>query len=117
MIWVRSAMLMLIACVLHVAPSRGSQSTDLPVERIDSRIASHPAATIAWPDSPRPSRGTTLSRFTPWKSRIKSVLEESKQRVNEECDLGPATESGRLIALGTVELPSFPLLARHPLRC
>ena len=117
MICGRSAMLMLIACMLVGGPSRGSQITGVPAERLDSLIAGHSGAFIVWPDSPRPSRGATLSQFTPWKTRIKIVLEDSKQRFTAECDLGPAMLSGRFFKSATFELPSCPLPIHPPLRC
>jgi hypothetical protein len=117
MICGRSAMLMLIACLVLGAPSRGSQIIEVPAERLDSLIAGHSGASIDWPHSPRPSREATLAQFSPWKTRIKIVLGETKQRVTEECDLGPAMLSGRFFTSATVELPSCPLPIRPPLRC
>ena len=72
---------------------------------------------MVWPDLPRPSRGRTLSQFTPWKSRIKSVLEETKQRLIEEYDLGPGIVFVELLSSGTLEPMSSPLPTHPPLRC
>ena len=113
----RSAMLTLIACMLVRAPSRGSQITELPAERLDTLIAGHSGTFIVWPDSHRPSRGATLSQFIPWKTRIKSVLEKTKPRFSEECDLGPAMLSGQFFTSGTVELLHCPLPVCPRLRC
>jgi hypothetical protein len=110
-------MLSLIACMSVVAPSRGSQITDVAAERLVSMISGHSEALIVRPDSPRPSRGAMLSQFAPWKTRIKSILVETKQRFTEECDLGAAMLSGRFFTSATFELPSCPLPIRPPLRC
>jgi hypothetical protein len=113
----RSAMLVLIACTLLGASSRASQITDDSTERVHSVITGRTGTLMIWPDSSRPCRGATLSQFTPWKTRLKSVLEETKQRIVEECDLGPALISGHIFTSGTVELLSCPLPTRPPLRC
>jgi hypothetical protein len=113
----RSAMLMLMACVLQVAPSRGSHFKNLLAKPVHSLIAVRSATSIGWPDSHRASRGATLSQFNPWKTRVKIVLVETKPRVNEECDLGPAILAGQNFDAGTFELVSCPLSTRLPLRC
>jgi hypothetical protein len=117
MICGRSAMLTLIACMVVGAPSRGSQITAFQADRLDSLIAGHFVPVIGWPDSSRLLRGATLSQFTPWKTRIKSVLEETKQRFTEECDLGPAMLSGRFFKSASFRLPSCPVAISPPLRC
>ena len=63
----RSAMLMLIACILLGAPSRGSQTATLSADPILSRgrRPRRSASSISGPLSARPSRGATLSQFTP----------------------------------------------------
>ncbi len=117
MICGRSAVLTLIIYMLLGAPSRGAQISDDPAGRGRSHFAMHSGALTGWSDSPQQSRGATLSQFTPWKTRIKSVLEETKHRVIDECDLGPAMLSGQFFASRTDELPSCPLPIRPPLRC
>jgi hypothetical protein len=117
MICGRSAMLMLIACIMLGASSHGSRITSNPAERVQYQMTAHAGTSTVWLQSPRLPRGATLSHFTPWKTRIKSVLEETKPRVIEECDLGPAILSGRFFSSATVELVRCPLPTYLPLRC
>ena len=88
-----------------------------PADPIDARITSHPESSTSWLTFYRPSRRTTLSRFVPWKGRIKSVLEETIQEIVDECDLGPAVPPDRLITSATIELATVPFSKRPPLRC
>jgi hypothetical protein len=117
MIYGRSAMLMLIACILLGVPSRGSEIALFPADPVPSLMAGRPESSTLSPHSPLPARRATLSHFTPWKTRIKIVLAETYQRIIEEGDLGPAILPGRLIASATSELVSCPLCIRRPLRC
>jgi hypothetical protein len=113
----RSAILMLIACMLLGAPSHGSQVAGYPANRVYSLITGHVGASMVPPSSHQPARGATLSQFSPWKTRLKTVLEETKQRIIEERDLGLAIQSGHLFSSATVDLVCCPLPTRPPLRC
>ena len=65
-----------------------------------------------------PRRAATFSQFVPWKSRVKSVIEERLHEVVEECDLGPAIEPDRYIrhvrrdcsGSSSPQVPTFALL-------
>ena len=113
----RSAILMLIASAVLGAPSHGSDVTGDPADRVHSLTTGHSVAMTAWLRSPWQSHGPSLSQFTRWKTRIKSVLEETEQRVVEECDFGPATLCGQFFTSTAVHLLSCPLCTRPPLRC
>jgi hypothetical protein len=117
MTWARSALLMLIACMLLGPSSRGSEHTGYPADRAHSLMTGGSEALVGWLDVHSPSRRVTLSQFTPWKTRIKSVLEETKQRVIEEFDLGPIILSGQLFTSGSVDRTFCLLPTRLPLRC
>jgi hypothetical protein len=117
MVYRRSAMALLITCLVLCAPSRGSEIADSAANRAASLVAGNFTAPLSWSHSARPARGATLSQFTPWKTRIKSVLAETYQRIIEERDLGSAILPAQLFTAGTVELVSSPHRMRPPLRC
>ncbi len=114
---VRSAVLMLIAGILLGGPSRGSETASFPSDPILSQTVRSEKSSIILRHSPLPACRATLSAFTPWKTRIKSVLVETYQRVNEESDFGPAISPVQLLASATFELASRPVAIRRPLRC
>ena len=70
---------------------------------------------VNWAHLARPLGRSAVSRFTPWKNRIKSVLEEPNDKLIEERDLGPVVLPGQRFILGTYDLdictlPTFPHL-------
>jgi hypothetical protein len=117
MICGRSAILVLFACMLHSAPSPGSQITVKPVDRVQSLMTGHSGTATVWHAAPRPTRGAIFSPFTPWKSRIKCVLIETHERIIEELDFGPAILPAQLFTPATGDLVSCALPTRPPLRC
>jgi hypothetical protein len=114
---VRSAVLMLVAAILLGAPSRGSETANFRAEPFLSRSVYREKSPVISRQAPLPARRATLSAFTPWKSRIKSVLAETYERVIDESDFGPAIPPGQLLASATSELRSCPVSIRPPLRC
>ena len=113
----RSAVIMLVAFILLGAASHGLRPSRLPAGSMPSRKAGRSKSFAVSLHSPFASRGATLSPFAPWKSRIKSVLAETYERINEETDFGLVIIPGQLFASGTSELVSCPLPIRLPLRC
>jgi hypothetical protein len=113
----RSALLMLIAGILLGAPSRGSETARFRADRIASRWVDNQKSSTISPHSSVAAHRPTLSPFTPWKTRIKSVLGETYQRVSDESELGLAIPPGQLLASVTRELASRRLPIRPPLRC
>jgi hypothetical protein len=113
----RSAMLMLITCILLVAPSGGPQSTESSDNSTHALITGHSGTLIVWPHSPRQSGRATFSRFTPWRNRLKTVLKETKPEIVESCDFGSAILPGRLVISEAIELVDCHLHSRPPLRC
>jgi len=114
---VRSAILMLIAGFLLGAPSRGSETASVRSDPILSRTVQSEKSAVVSGHSPLPARRATVSAFTPWKTRIKSVLGETYQRVIDETDFGPAIPPGQLLTSVMFELASRPVSMRPPLRC
>jgi hypothetical protein len=117
MICGRSATLMLVASALLGGTSRGSETANLPTERAAYLTAGHLESSTILPHFRLPTRGSTLSHFTPWKTRIKSVLGESYERIVDEGSLGLAILPQRLVTSATIEFGSSPLPFRPPLRC
>jgi hypothetical protein len=114
---VRSAVLMLIAGILLGAPSRGSETASFRSDLILSRTVRREKSPVISRHSPLPARRATLSAFTPWKTRIKSVLAETYQRVIDESDFGPAIPPGQLLAAATFDLTCRSVSIWPPLRC
>lgn len=117
MVGYRSAILTLIACILLGAPTRASQSAEFPADPIRPLISGHSSSSIVWCNSPRLPHGATFARFNAWKTRLKSVLKETNQKIIQECQFGPAILPDRLPSLVSADLFSCPSPTRPPLRC
>jgi hypothetical protein len=113
----RLALLMLATCTLLGGTSHGSQIERDSADPMHIAIDGHPGSSIVWPHMARPVGQAALSRFTPWKTRIKSVLGESNHEIIEERDFGPAIEPGQHFSLGTLQLVICPPTTFPPLRC
>jgi hypothetical protein len=97
---------MLIACVL-LLPSeraRSQRCADPSVGRVEARLSADIGSSPVWLASSDASRGAKFSLFIPWKTRSKIVLEETKDRINEEHDLGLAIPPHRPIGSMPIEL-------------
>jgi hypothetical protein len=111
----RSALLMLTACVLLGTASRGSAIERDPAQHTRLAMERHSGNASVLPHLARPSSGRAVSRFTPWKSRVKSVLEETNDKTVEVRDLGPVILPVKRSIAATFELltrrlPTFPHL-------
>jgi hypothetical protein len=113
----RLAMLMLITGILLCAPTRGSQSSGAPAGKTLTLITEHTGSSVDSIIVSRPYRGATCSQFIPWRRRLKTILEETNEKVVEECDLGPAIPPDRFINSAPIQLASCPLATPPPLRC
>jgi hypothetical protein len=108
---------MLITGILLCAPTLGSQNAGAPAARTQTMISERSGAAVDSIIVSRPSRGASCSQFIPWRRRLKTVLEETNEKVVEECDLGPAIAPDRITTSAPVSLASCPLAAPPPLRC
>ena len=113
----RSALLMLITCFLLCPPLQGSQGTGASGERHHGRITCQSVSSMGWLDSYRPARRANLSQFTPWKSRLKTVLAEAVHEFVDERDLGPAVPPDGFVTPTVIELSSLSFSNFTPLRC
>ena len=82
----RSAVLMLIGFIPVAETSRASQSAESPACAIHASVAGQSKPSIASSPTVFLSRGATLSRYKPWRKRLKSVLQETNLKIFEECD-------------------------------
>ena len=113
----RSAMLMLTACILPAAHTRGSQMTGPAAISIHRLITGPSVPSIAWPNSPRWLGRATFSGFTPWRGRLKSVIEQAKPKMSEACEIGSANLPSQLIPTTAVDLVDCHSPTRERLRC
>jgi hypothetical protein len=63
------------------------------------------------------ARRCATARHIAWKSRLKSVLQETNSQIGEETDLGPAPTPDGTHSVLAIETLARALPARHPLRC
>ena len=77
----RSAMLMVAAFIMVGTPARSMPSSDAPVGRSIPVISGQAASSIDGILLSRDFRRSTFSPFTPWKSRLKIVLEETNEKI------------------------------------
>jgi hypothetical protein len=110
-------MLMVAAFIMIGTSGRSTQGSDAPVGQSSPLLNGHTASSIDGILSSRPWRTSTFSPFIPWKSRSKIVLEETNQKIVDECDLGPAIPPLGLLTSVPVELALCHVLTRPPLRC
>jgi hypothetical protein len=67
--------------------------------------------------SPSTTRPTSVSTFSPFRSRLKSVLEETNPRFIEESDLGPVSIPNHFVRLVWSRPGVSGQLDTLPLRC
>jgi hypothetical protein len=89
-------------------PRTGSSEAELAL-RAGSSTALIPLAHL--------SRASSMSAFAPWRSRIKSVLEETNPNVVDQFDLGPAALPQERPRCRSIELIDHRPLGALPLRC
>jgi len=108
-----SFLLLLAACTL--APQTGSPH---PV-RFENGSRCHQQTPVEGLLVPTPTiaRPQSISPFSPWRYRLKSVLQETDSRIIQESDLGPVPLPGRFYA--SVVPTRRTVLSRTaiPLRC
>ena len=117
MICGRSAISMLFACILLAAPACVLQSSETKPERIHSLARVHSVHGIVWSQLSRLPHGATYSRFTPWRSRKKGVLQEVNPKINEDSSFGSPILPNRFITCAILEPVSCRPGTRSPLRC
>ena len=110
-------MLMVAAFIMVGTSGRSTQGSDAPVGQSSPLINGHTTLSFDGILLSRPWRRSTFSTFIPWKSRSKIVLEETNQKIVDECDLGPAIPPLGLLTSIPVELVPCRVLTRPPLRC
>ena len=117
MICRRSAIPMLITVTLLAAPTRGSQPAETLAFPNHALISRHVRLPIAEAYTSRSSHRTTLSRFAPWRYRLKSVLPETNPERTEESEVGFAVLPDNLISSISLDPAPCHIATRAPLRC
>jgi hypothetical protein len=112
----RLALLMVATCILLGGGSHESQSEGDPTDRTHSAIDMHRGPSIVWSLLARPVGRGVVTRFTPRKTRLKSVLGETNHEIIEERDLGPAIVPGQQFILRTLQSVICPPTTFPPLR-
>ena len=114
MIGRRSAISMLIAFILAAVSAHGASGTE------SSSAPVHPSVSklsIMGAHSSRTPCRAALSRFSPWRNRIKSVLPETYREINDESDFGSAILLDQVVTFMVAERASCHHDMRPPLRC
>ena len=93
------------AGIRHVKHSPEHRSTHIPRDCTKPTYSS---------SIPRPS---SVAVYSPWRSRLKSVLEETSHRVIEESDLGPVPSPSHVIPFISSGSSLSRGLTPVPLRC
>jgi len=113
----RTVAVSLMALILLCSPTTGPSKSDAHSRKFqdtgtlcaDSSIAVIPLTSL-----PRPS---SFQPFAPWRSRLKSVLEETSHDVVDEFDLGPVVLPSQPSGASSVERIDHRLPTAPPLRC
>ena len=116
MICGRSAISMLFACILLAAPACVLQSSETKPGANALAGSSALGDGIVWSQLSRLPQGATYSRFTPWRSQKKGVLQEVNPKINEDCSFGSPILPNRFITCAILEPVSCRPGTRSPLR-
>lgn len=114
----KAAMILLVGCLLLTPSPRAVKAVPSSERQAQTVSVPEPGCTHGAPlPTSGPSRPASLAQFSPWRYRLKSVLEETDSRIIEEADLGPAPSPSRLIRFLPIECLTCRPLATPPLRC
>jgi hypothetical protein len=115
MMWFRHEAIVVLAVGFLLAPSTIVVPTGHSRASHDLKPIAH--ATCGQTFSPATSRSNSVLSYSPFRSRLKSVLEQTDPRVVEELDLGPVSVPSHVTRL----VWSGPVIRVHldtiPLRC
>ncbi len=111
---VRWAILVLIVGFSLAFSTAGLRHVKDPIERNSTHI---PRDCEKSTYSPSVSRPASVTSYSPWRSRLKSVLEETSPRIIVESDLGPLPSPSHFIPFVSSGLSPSRRVATLPLRC
>ena len=110
----RLAILVLMVGFFLSFSTAGIRHVKEPTEHNTTRIPRDCEKPTYSPSIPHPS---SLALYSPWRSRLKSVLEETNPRIIEESDLGFLASPTHAIPFDSSGLSLIRRLAPVPLRC
>ncbi len=114
---VKTATVSLAALILLCSPTSSPLHSDA-VRRVDhGALTLRADSSIALITLARPPRLSSAAPFAPWRRRLKSVLEETDQKIGDECDFGPVVLPSRHARSNPVDLNSRRIPTALPLRC
>ena len=110
----RSAVVVLMAGFFLAFSTAGLRHVKDPTEQNSTRIPRDCDKPTYSPSIPRPS---SVAIYSPSRSWLKSVLEETSPRIFEESDLGPVSCQNHVIPFVSSGLSLSLRLVTVPLRC
>ncbi len=114
---VKTAAVSLMAWVFLCSPLCGPRQSDAQNQRDHGAPTLRDGSSIALLQVARLPGRSSLAPFAPWRSRIKSVLEESSHEIVDEIDFGPVAFPSQHSRSDSVDLTSHRLPTAPPLRC
>jgi hypothetical protein len=108
---------MLTAFILFGIPGRSSSTAQSPTHPIESGIGRRTDLAVTAPSTAPLGHRRTLARFNPWRTRLKSVLQETHLRIFEACDFRSTVLPDPLNTSLFNEAAPCHFAARAPLRC
>jgi hypothetical protein len=115
MMWVRrSAIAVLVAGLLLASAMPSSRRVEGHAKKVLNPVAQSARRRALANLAPRP---IAVTHFSPWRSRLKTVLHDTHPRVIEEMDLGPVTLPLHFVGFDPTARPLCQLLSSIPLRC
>jgi hypothetical protein len=113
MSWRNSTILMLVMGVFLAFATAGIRHVKHRSEPRSTRI---PRDCVTPRNTPPVPRASSFAAHSPWR-RLKSVLEETSDRISQEADLGPVVSPNHVIALISGAASLSRTRAPVPLRC
>jgi hypothetical protein len=113
----KMAAVSLMALILLCSPTTGRRQPECLSQaehgaarvRVDSSVALIPLAHL--------SRSSSVAPFAPWRNRLKSVLEETSQKVVDQLDVGPVVVPAERSRSASIEMIGKRLSTAPPMRC
>ena len=110
---IRSALALLVVLVCPTVGSHVAKASTTPIDGLTTCQHSPSTAELLSSHLQRPRN---VRQFTPFRYRMKSVLDETTDSTVGESDLGPAVIPSRPTSLSPIELTIRRLAKVHPLR-
>jgi hypothetical protein len=117
MLAARTAAVSLMALILLGLPTGSPRQSDALSPGDHRAVALRPDSSITLIALARLPRRSSFAPFAPWRSRLKSVLEETSHEFGDEIDFGPVAAPSRHSRSISVDSVSPRLPTARPMRC